>query len=187
MVLSSRKTAPIGWGLSSANPAQYSFNPSTGIIQWLFFGSGIQDLQINYTLNVPGSATGLQVFTGSLQYTAPGGGDITEPISGDSNLDECAYTITAHIGRRRKTFLLPEMSNVDAWKRSKLFNITPDTGYHILDVLVDGGSVGAVDTYTFYNVTEDHTIHTTFELIDYTITATSGAGGKHIPLPEMSM
>ena len=42
------------------------------------------------------------------------------------------------------------------------FNITPDSGYHVADVLVDGGSVGAVTTYTFMNVTADHTIAASF-------------------------
>ena len=41
---------------------------------------------------------------------------------------------------------------------SKTFTITPDAGYVIEDVLVDGESVGAVDKYTFENVREKHTI-----------------------------
>jgi len=44
----------------------------------------------------------------------------------------------------------------------KLFTITPDTGYSINDVLVDGSLVGAVSSYTFTNVTQDHTISVTF-------------------------
>jgi len=42
------------------------------------------------------------------------------------------------------------------------FTITPNTGYHIKDVLVDGVSVGAVSTYTFTNVAANHTIEATF-------------------------
>ena len=45
---------------------------------------------------------------------------------------------------------------------NKTFTITPDSGYCIKDVLVDNVSVGAVSTYTFENVTENHTIHATF-------------------------
>ena len=45
---------------------------------------------------------------------------------------------------------------------SKTFTITPDSGYHINDVLVDGKSVGAVTEYKFENVTEAHKIHATF-------------------------
>ena len=40
--------------------------------------------------------------------------------------------------------------------------MTPATGYHVADVLVDGASVGAVITYTFTNVTADATISVTF-------------------------
>ena len=45
---------------------------------------------------------------------------------------------------------------------SKTFTITPDAGYVIEDVLVDGESVGAVDKYTFENVREKHTIEAVF-------------------------
>ena len=54
---------------------------------------------------------------------------------------------------------------------SKTFTITPDSGYHIKDVLVDGKSVGAVSTYTFENVVDNHTIHATF-------------ARKHTPTPS---
>ncbi len=43
------------------------------------------------------------------------------------------------------------------------FTITPDAGYHIADVLVDGASVGAVGSYTFTDVTANHTIAASFE------------------------
>lgn len=43
------------------------------------------------------------------------------------------------------------------------FIITPNTGYKISDVTVDGDSKGAIDNYTFKNVTSNHAIHATFE------------------------
>lgn len=46
---------------------------------------------------------------------------------------------------------------------SKTFNLKPDEGYRIKDVLVDEVSVGAVSTYTFTNVNSDHTIEAIFE------------------------
>lgn len=42
------------------------------------------------------------------------------------------------------------------------FSITPDEGYRVEDVLVDGESVGAVTGYLFENVTGRHTISVTF-------------------------
>ena len=45
---------------------------------------------------------------------------------------------------------------------SKTFSITPSTGYKISSVTVDGSSVGALSSYTFTNVTNNHTISATF-------------------------
>ncbi len=40
--------------------------------------------------------------------------------------------------------------------------ITPNDGYEIQSVMVDGKNEGAVDSYTLSNVTEDHSIIATF-------------------------
>jgi len=45
---------------------------------------------------------------------------------------------------------------------NQTFIITPDEGYEIADVLVDGVSEGPVATYTFPNVQQDHTILASF-------------------------
>lgn len=47
---------------------------------------------------------------------------------------------------------------------SQLYTITVDCGYEIVDVLVNGISVGAVNSYTFENVQSDQTISVTFSL-----------------------
>lgn len=47
----------------------------------------------------------------------------------------------------------------------KTFAMTPQAGYQVQDVLVDGVSFGAVDSYTFTNVQADHTITASFSLI----------------------
>ena len=39
--------------------------------------------------------------------------------------------------------------------QSQTYTITPNTGYDIADVLVDGASVGVLYTYTFSNVSAD--------------------------------
>lgn len=46
------------------------------------------------------------------------------------------------------------------WEQT--FAITPDKGYAVAKVLVDGKSVGSVKSYTFKNVTKDHTIEVVF-------------------------
>ncbi|MBR3947240.1 MAG: choice-of-anchor J domain-containing protein [Bacteroidales bacterium] len=54
------------------------------------------------------------------------------------------------------------------------FTITPDEGYEIADVTVDGQNIGSPSTYTFSNVEANHTINATFSMIPaetcYTIT-----------------
>lgn len=60
---------------------------------------------------------------------------------------------------------------------SRTVAITPATGYRILDVRVDGKGVGAVDSYTFANITADHTLQATFQKKTFTVTATAGSGG----------
>jgi PKD repeat protein len=61
---------------------------------------------------------------------------------------------------------------------NRTFIITSDTGYKILDVKVDGMSVGAVTNHTFTNVQSNHTIAATFIVLapvaNFTANPTSG-------------
>jgi hypothetical protein len=62
---------------------------------------------------------------------------------------------------------------------NRAFTITPNAGYQIADVVVDGGSVGAVASYTFVAVTANHTIAAGF--VDITapaVTLLSPNGGE---------
>ena len=44
----------------------------------------------------------------------------------------------------------------------KAFQILPDEGYHVYDVAVDAAHLGPIQTYTFTNVRENHTIYADF-------------------------
>lgn len=70
------------------------------------------------------------------------------------------YTITATAGEGGTIEPSGEVK-VNAGE-DKTFTITPNDDYAIEDVVVDGESVGAVDTYTFENVDADHTISASF-------------------------
>ncbi|MGA8019547.1 MAG: choice-of-anchor U domain-containing protein, partial [Desulfobacterales bacterium] len=61
------------------------------------------------------------------------------------------------------------------------FTITPNSGYHIADVLVDGQSVAKNSVYEFSHVTEGHTISARFAANTFTITATPGSHGSISP------
>src|SRR5439155_3248004 len=70
---------------------------------------------------------------------------------------------------------------------SQRFSITAAPCYSIADVLVDGSSVGAVSSYTFTNVTTDHTIAASFSLNVYTVAASAGTGGSISPSGNVSV
>lgn len=71
------------------------------------------------------------------------------------------YTITASAGPNGS--INPSGSVTVNQGSNKSFTITPDSGYSINDVLVDGSSVGAVSSYTFTSITQNHTISATFK------------------------
>ena len=70
------------------------------------------------------------------------------------------YTITATAGEGGSITPAGEVSVKEG--ASQTFAIAAQEGYAIADVLVDGQSVGAVDSYTFENVTANHTIAALF-------------------------
>ena len=65
---------------------------------------------------------------------------------------------------------------------SQTFTISPATGYRVSDVIVDGASAGAVASYTFSNISADHTIEALFAAVpSYTIDASAESGGTISP------
>jgi len=81
----------------------------------------------------------------------------TTPSSGGG---ATTHTINASAGEHGSVFLSGRVLAVSG--SDEAFAITPDAGYHVADVLVDGASVGPVTSYTFTNITADHTIEVSF-------------------------
>jgi hypothetical protein len=112
-----------------------------------------------------------------------GADDSTDGSSPDNRVtvtvnDIVTHTITASAGAGGA--ISPSGSVVVVEGTDQTFNITANAGYMVLDVLVDGVSVGAATSFTFTNVTADHTIAAAFIAV-HTITATAGAGGSISP------
>ena len=80
------------------------------------------------------------------------------------------YTLTASAGANGS--ISPSVTLTLNCGENQSYTITPNACYQILDVLVDGISVGAVGNYTFNDVRANHTIAATFALLPYTIIAT---------------
>jgi hypothetical protein len=95
------------------------------------------------------------------------------------------YTITASAGTGGT--ISPSGSVSVNYGANQAFSITANTGYQIASVTVDGVSQGAIASYTFTNVTANHTISASFSVRTYTITASAGTGGTISPSGTVSL
>lgn len=95
----------------------------------------------------------------------------TSVIDAEQSLD---LTITATSGSDGS--ISPQGNVIVNYGENQTFTVSPNAGYHIADVLVDGSSVGALTSHTFTNVTANHTIAASFAINTYTLTITSANG-----------
>ena len=102
----------------------------------------------NLTVTIEKGSTGDRSYTAHWRYN--GGGS-----SGYSY-----YTIKATAGAGGS--ISPSGSISVREGRDQTFTITPDKGYAVSNVKIDGKSIGAVKSYTFENVSRTHTIEVIF-------------------------
>jgi DNA-directed RNA polymerase subunit RPC12/RpoP len=100
----------------------------------------------------------------NFSYTITGARNVTIAVTFVAKASS-DITITATAGENGT--ISPSGSVILTNGSSQVFTFTPDSGYDIKDVLVDGVSVGNVTSYTFDNVTSNHTINVTFESHNY--------------------
>lgn len=81
-------------------------------------------------------------------------------------LDKFAITATAGKGGTITTKDLTDGKITEG--ENATFTITPNSGYEIADVKVDGQSIGKKTSYTFKDVDKDHKIEATFAFANYT-------------------
>ena len=79
-------------------------------------------------------------------------------------LIEVTHTITATAGENGS--ISPSGTVTLEEGQSKTFTFTPNEGYEVSDVIVNGVSVGAIDSYTIENIKNDITINVVFKLKD---------------------
>jgi hypothetical protein len=88
------------------------------------------------------------------------------------------YTITPTAGAHGS--ISPATASTVTSGDDASFTVTPDEGYYVQDVKVDGASVGAVTSYTFTEVTANHTIEATFAWTKLPTSTTLKASAKTI-------
>jgi len=98
-------------------------------------------------------------------------------VTANFTINTCKITATASLGGT----ISPSGSITLNYGASQTFILTPNLGYHIGDVRVDGVSIGPAFSYIFENIHSDHTIEAIFAINPYTITATAGSNGAILP------
>jgi uncharacterized protein (TIGR02145 family)/uncharacterized repeat protein (TIGR02543 family) len=102
-------------------------------------------------------------------------------ITIESTTSPSTYTISASAGANGS--ISPSGSVTVNSGANQTFAITPNSGYQVSAVTVDGASKGVMTSYTFSNVTANHTVSATFQIatVQRTITASAGANGTISP------
>jgi hypothetical protein len=144
------------------------------------------------------SYTSSNLSDGTTYYFAVTAYDSTGNASGYSNQatytsaalppPTTLYTVTASAGSGGA--ISPAGATVLSSGASQSYTITPNSGYSIAGVTVDGASVGAVASYKFSSVAANHSIAATFSAATagtYTITASAGTGGSISPAGAKSV
>ena len=148
-------TYDLAGGTVEGNPDTYTIetvaftlkNPTkSGYTFTGWSGTGL-DGENNMTVTIPKGSTGNRIYTAHWRYNG----------SGHSY---SYYTIKATAGAGGS---ISPSGNVSVREgRDQPFTITPDKGYAVSNVKIDGKSIGAVKSYTFENVRRTHTIEVIF-------------------------
>lgn len=85
-------------------------------------------------------------------------------------------------------FISPAGATTISFGTNQRFALSPDTGYHIDSLLVDGVHIpDSTTSYTFINVITNHTIRAVFRANASTIAASSGANGSISPSGDVNV
>ena len=149
-------TYDLAGGTVEGNPDTYTIetvaftlkNPTkSGYTFTGWSGTGL-DGENNMTVTIPKGSTGNRSYTAHWRYNGGGGRGYSY------------YTIKATAGTGGS---ISPSGNVSVREgRDQTFTITPDKGYAVANVKIDGKSIGAVKSYTFENVRRTHTIEVIF-------------------------
>ena len=140
-----------------------TLNPNDGKLEWVDDkGNVLPDstrVEANktYKWRFTPTNTNYTILTGEIElyHKSSGGG-------GSSGYSY--YTIKATAGTGGS--ISPSGSISVREGRDKTFTITPDKGYAVFNVKIDGKSIGAMKSYTFENVKRAHTIEASFTRVN---------------------
>ena len=136
-----------------------TLNPNDGKLEWLDDkGNALPDdtrVKVNttYKWRFTPTDTNYTTLTGEIEL-------LHHKSNGGDSSGYSYYTIEATAGAGGS--ISPSGSVSVREGRDQTFTITPDKGYAVSTVKIDGKSIGAVKSYTFENVSRTHTIEVIF-------------------------
>jgi predicted outer membrane repeat protein len=136
-----------------------TLKPNTGTLEWVDDkgnarpGDTKVEANTSYKWRFTPADANYTTLTGSIEL-------YHKSSSGGGGWYYTYHTIKATAGANGSISPSGWTSVREGWDQT--FTITPNKGYAVAKVLVDGKSVGAVMSYTFKNVTKDHTIEAVF-------------------------
>ena len=154
-------SAPISW--TSANAPKVSLYDSTLTGYYGTFSSGAHasSVTIPYGGGTYQIREGDHNDTGAVLASTPGTADCNATSAFNAGKCKKQYTITVTQGANGT--IAPNTGTYFTGD-TPTFTITPDSGYHIVQVIVDGTPKGSIISYTFSALAANHTITATFAL-----------------------
>ena len=128
----------------------------------------------SWSVSVPEGATY------RVRATARDGANLTAADASNANFTVSKWHITATAGSGGT--VSPSGDAAVTQGAAQLYTMGAFSGFQVADVLVDGGSVGAVSSYTFVNVLANHTLSASFGVRMFAITASAGTRGQISPV-----
>jgi subtilisin family serine protease len=119
-------------------------------------------------------------------------GKVTDSNSASTTVTmDVNYTVQANFGINQFIIhasagangsISPNSDITKDYSSSQQFTALPNTGYEVNEWTVDGNNIQSGGTiYTLSNITSTHTVHVTFKILTYTVTASAGANGSISP------
>ena len=136
-----------------------TLNPSDGKLEWVDDKGNVLpdstriEANTTYRWRFTPTGTNYATLTGKIEL-------YHESSSGGGGWYDSYYTIEATAGTGGS---ISPSGNISVREGAdQTFTITPDKGYAVANVKIDGESIGAVKSYTFENVSKAHTIEVIF-------------------------
>jgi len=130
------------------------------------------------------TVSGLPSATARVRVVARDGGGNLGADSSAANFTIAGWTVTASAGADGS--VLPAGATGVADGATPAYAIVPAPGYMVADVLVNGGSVGAVTNYVFPPVHADQTISATFAPVLYPLNVAVSGSGTVTKSPDLA-